>query len=157
MLLAGLGLITVLLGVVVVAAVPWRPHPGVQLLDAAAIFSVAVGLLWMGGLLLPPGGSYLVVTFCFATLGFLRARQEPQPPLLPFVFSGILGAAVYHVSMSVLDLALSTQVFASDLELLRAGWERSLSPVAVLQTVGLATPMVVGGCVGHWIGRHQCR
>ena len=89
--------------------------------------------------------------------GILTILSPCILPLLPFVFSGILGAAVYHVSMSVLDLALSTQVFASDLELLRAGWERSLSPVAVLQTVGLATPMVVGGCVGHWIGRHQCR
>jgi hypothetical protein len=51
MLVVAIGLIAILLGIVVVVTVPWKPKRGVMLLDALGMISAAFGLLWISSLL----------------------------------------------------------------------------------------------------------
>lgn len=155
MTLAGVGVLCVILGVVLLISVPWRPRLTVRLLDLLALTLAAFGLMWTSTLLVPPGGSHLVSTLGVVLLAVQRARQKPEPPLLELMIGVFLGAVGVHFSFALLDMALSTQTFSSDLELLQAGWVRSWSAARILVTAGQATPMAIGACLGHWIVRKR--
>lgn len=148
--LVGLGL-----AIMVAARVSGAVWPSRAVLAAGGCFLTVLGLLWCASLLLPAPWSWL--TAIAALLLVLRGTREKPIRLSVLLVPAELAVLVFHLTLALFDVAMSTRPLKSDWDLLLAAVERSLEVGRLVELSALVALVALGILGGRLPGQSRWR
>lgn len=154
MLLLSAMLVIFALGIAMVLAARLSEDRGVSrsILTGGGLFLTIFGLLWSASLLLPTVASWLVAALGVSVLAFVRTPREGRSQIISFLLIAGLAVLVFHFTLALLDVAMSTREFSSDWDLLLAATNRSASAASLRSLIPLLGLIAVGVLIGRLLG-----